>query len=407
MVNREEVFIYFVRPNWGSDFVDNSKVVEVACSGVSISYNASYAPVSYFGNSRIEVKKSKPNSGSITLQVPLTAENFDFLIDSQNQSSDFSSVIPRIYQAGMLYSYIEFKSLSLSIDEDSGVVMEISFDFYDLSHCIFCVEVEDHAILIESVPDPSYDLTNTLNILLVNSNGDILESGENRHFTDSILVDEGVDHILLDDNSELSVYKLFAKDRFVLNEDLIKINSTGVPSLDKYGNFIVDIDHPFFDTAERDSQNVQIAQRIQLTNHDRMLHASSSTFTLQETGSDVDIRDTNILSLSYAVSRRNRVIKSIGKKYPRKVVKEVHETSTSLAFSLMEEQTQSLLIGDQKYESGVSAPPKFKLTIDFKDVENSSPISNIYIDGFFSSMQSNMNSLGVPQGSLTIIEKIT
>ena len=369
-VFKEELFLYFVRPNWGGAFVDNSKAIEIACSSISIDYSASYDTKSYFGNDRVETKKSAINSGSISLSVPLTYENFDFLFDAQNQIPDMSTVVPRIYQAGMLYSAIEFQDLSISFNEDDVLVMDISFNFYELSHSI-----------IHVTSDPSFiQLVDTIGFFLITSSGEFLT----------------------EDNL------IFAKDRFTLEPSILLLDG-GFPVLDENGNPVVDENHAFFDTASSDSLTVQQFDSLDLTRSDRLLHASACSFNLEESNSEsaeYSIFDLTISNLSYSVSRTNRIIRDLNSRTPRKLIKTSLETSTDLSFPLMEEQTQALFVGAQSYETKYVTLPKFKLTILLKDVELNAPTSNIYIDGFFESMRSSTSSLGVPRGSLTIIEKI-
>ena len=73
VITGEDLRLFFVNPSWGEH---GTSPVEIGAIKVSVSFSADYANDSSFTKSRIKPQK---RSGTISMSVPLTLANFEFV----------------------------------------------------------------------------------------------------------------------------------------------------------------------------------------------------------------------------------------------------------------------------------------------------------------------------------------
>ena len=303
VITGEDLRLFFVNPSWGEH---GTSPVEIGAIKVSVSFSADYANDSSFTKSRIKPQK---RSGTISMSVPLTLANFEF-VNAMRLQESAPTIWPSIYQSSVEYLGLICRKISYSLVEDALVVAEISFDFNNIQHA--------GAIY------PGFQI----------------------------------------------------QDRF-----------------GPTGNF------------------VSLIFLVDLSSAENALNISTSTLTLtdmyaEENNSSRNISEYTIDSIGLDFNLEYQVAKKIGSLLPRKIILTSSEVDMSVTMPLLEEQSQINYLarydGDNLGISNVT----FKLDVLFRDIEETPVTSLISLNATLLGIESQINSFNVPQGSMTLKQKI-
>ena len=305
-IKAEDLKLYFVNPSWG---IYGGNSVEIGAINFSPSLNPSYTDSSSWTNNGLQ-PQIRPNGkkGSISMTVPLTVDNFDFIDGMRNQSGEPANA-PALFQSSVVYKGLVFKKMSYSLIEDAMIVANINFDIYDYGHAY-------------SSDSNRFDLT----------------TGDYYNFSGAIDL-SATTGVLNVKTSELTLQDIYTNE------------SKNSKKLTNYTVDSIDIDF------ETDYQ----------------------------------------------------VVKKIGESVPRKLIKKTEEINAAISMPLLEEQSQIDYLNTFKGHMDSPNPlsdSTFKLSFLFKDIDGNAVNTTVDLDATVTSISSQVNSFNVPQGSISVKQKI-